>query len=235
MTEAEWLTYIDPGPMLEFLKGKASDRKFRLFSCACYRRIWHKLPEVSRQAVEVAEQFVDGKATPVELRSVRQLVVSQPGGSEWLAVRNEAESHPMGSEWLAVRKASGYSASAAASSAASKFSWTSDGRYAHEPFVSECKFQTIIVREVFGNPLRSMPPLPASVLTWNDSTVRRIAEVIYDERYLPEGTLDNARLAILADALEEAGCTNADILNHCRQPGEHVRGCWVIDLLLGKE
>ena len=43
-----------------------------------------------------------------------------------------------------------------------------------------------------------------------------------------------ARMPTLADALEEAGCTNADILAHCRQPGEHVRGCWVLDLLLGK-
>src|SRR5581483_3643837 len=64
-------------------------------------------------------------------------------------------------------------------------------------------------------------------LTWNDSLVRRLAQAIYDERAFD-------RLPILADALEEAGCTNADILNHCRQPGEHVRGCWVVDLLLGK-
>ena len=59
-------------------------------------------------------------------------------------------------------------------------------------------------------------------------------QAAYEERELPAGTLDLARLAILADALEEAGCTNADILNHCRVPGVHVRGCWAVNLLLGK-
>jgi hypothetical protein len=70
-------------------------------------------------------------------------------------------------------------------------------------------------------------------LTWNDATVIRLAQVAYDERILPAGTLDNARLADLADALEEAGCTDAQILTHLRG-GDHYRGCWAVDLLLGK-
>jgi hypothetical protein len=84
-----------------------------------------------------------------------------------------------------------------------------------------------LLREVFGNPLRPIVVDP-SWLSWNDSTIPKIAQAIYDERAFD-------RMPILADALKEAGCTNADILNHCRQPGEHVRGCWVVDLLLGKE
>jgi hypothetical protein len=67
-----------------------------------------------------------------------------------------------------------------------------------------------------------------SRLTWNSSTVVSLAQSIYTDR-----TFD--RLPILADALEDAGCTNQDILNHCRQPGEHVRGCWVVDLLTGRK
>ena len=63
---------------------------------------------------------------------------------------------------------------------------------------------------------------------WLTPTVQSIAAAIYQDRAFD-------RLPILADALEEAGCTNADVLLHCRQPGEHVRGCWVVDLLLGKE
>ena len=68
----------------------------------------------------------------------------------------------------------------------------------------------------------------ANVLKWNGGCVVKVAAAIYDERAFD-------RMPILADALEDAGCDNADILNHCREPGEHVRGCWVLDLLLGKK
>jgi len=71
--------------------------------------------------------------------------------------------------------------------------------------------------------------------TWLTPTVLSLAQAAYDNRNLPSGTLDNARLAVLADALEDAGCSQEEVLNHCRQPGPHVRGCWVVDLLLGKE
>ena len=66
-----------------------------------------------------------------------------------------------------------------------------------------------------------------SWLAWNDGAIRKIAQTIYDARAFD-------RLPLLADALEDAGCTDAAILSHCREPGEHVRGCWVVDLLLGK-
>ena len=100
--------------------------------------------------------------------------------------------------------------------------------FAHQRrWLTERREQAGISRDVFGNPFLSVTINPAW-LGWNDSTVQKIAQAIYDERAFD-------RLPILADALEEAGCTNADILGHCRQPGEHVRGCWVVDLLLGKE
>jgi hypothetical protein len=90
-----------------------------------------------------------------------------------------------------------------------------------------------LLREVFGNPFR-----PASVdpawLAWQGGTVPRLAQAAYDERELPSGHLDPARLAVLADALEEAGCSNADILGHLRGPAPHVRGCFPVDLLLGR-
>jgi hypothetical protein len=95
-------------------------------------------------------------------------------------------------------------------------------------WVQQLALLSACVRDIFGNPFRRSPPLPPSVLAWNDASIRRIAEGIYDERAFD-------RLPILADALEEAGCTNTDILNHLRGPGPHVRGCWVVDLLLGKE
>jgi hypothetical protein len=91
-----------------------------------------------------------------------------------------------------------------------------------------------MVREVFGNPFRP-PATDPSVLNWHDDQVVNLAQAAYDNRILPAGTLDTARLAGLADALEKAGCIDGDILNHLREAGPHVRGCWVLDLLLGKE
>ena len=81
-----------------------------------------------------------------------------------------------------------------------------------------------LVRELFGNPFRPVTVDPS----WLTSDVRLLASGIYQD-----GAFD--RMPILADALQDAGCTNDDILNHCRQPGAHVRGCWAIDLLLGKK
>jgi hypothetical protein len=94
--------------------------------------------------------------------------------------------------------------------------------------------QAVLCRDIFGSlsfrPVTIAPP----VLAWSDGTVRRIAEGIYEERLLPAGTLDNTRLAILADALLDAGCDDEDLIQHCRSAGPHVRGCWAVDLILGK-
>jgi hypothetical protein len=90
-----------------------------------------------------------------------------------------------------------------------------------------------MLRDLFGNPFR-----PASLdpdwLTWKDGTIPKMAQTIYEARELPSGHLDRDRLAILGDALEDAGCSDPEILGHCQGPGPHVRGCWVVDLLLGK-
>jgi hypothetical protein len=80
------------------------------------------------------------------------------------------------------------------------------------------------LRDIFGNPFRPVTLNPS----WRTPTVKQLAEAIYKERAFE-------RMPILADALEDAGCDNADILSHCRGGGEHVRGCWVVDLVLGRE
>jgi hypothetical protein len=100
--------------------------------------------------------------------------------------------------------------------------------------LSEQARQCRVLRCIIGNPFRPVTINPAW-LAWNDGTVVKLAEAIYQERELPSGHFDGTRLGVLADALEEAGCTNTDILDHCRQQEEHVRGCWVVDALLGKE
>jgi hypothetical protein len=91
--------------------------------------------------------------------------------------------------------------------------------------------QSDLLRCIFGNPFRPLSHKAA----WLTPTVASLAAAAYEERDLSSGYLDAGRLAVLADALEDSGCTDADILAHCRSGGEHVRGCWVVDLLLGKE
>jgi hypothetical protein len=88
-----------------------------------------------------------------------------------------------------------------------------------------------LVREIFGNPFRSL----ALDSAWVTGTVETLAWAAHDERSLPGGTLDSVRLAVLADALEEAGCTESALLEHLRTPGPHFRGCWAVDLLLSKD
>jgi hypothetical protein len=90
-----------------------------------------------------------------------------------------------------------------------------------------------VLRCIFGNPFRPATISPA-ILTWHDAIIPRLAQAIYDERQMPAGTFDLARMNILADALLDAGCDNEEIIQHCRSDKSHVRGCWVVDLILGK-
>jgi hypothetical protein len=90
------------------------------------------------------------------------------------------------------------------------------------------------MRDIFGNPFRPAPAVDPAWLAWRGGVVRELARAAYENRRLPEGTLDPARLSLLADALEDARCTDAELLGHLRGPGPHVRGCWAVDLVLGR-
>jgi len=234
MTEQDWLEINDPRLMLEYLRGKASDRKLRLFACACCRQVWHLLTDKrSRLAVETAERYADGEATDAILAAVHndasgaRANAREPGwpnpgwrNSKWEAA-GAADWATAIDDTLAVAT---YAAGSAREAAGidSRYGWAT----------AKAK-QAALLREIFDNPFRPMTG-NSSWLTWHDRTVSRLAQAAYEERHLPEGTLDNSRLAVLADALEEAGCTNQDILGHLRGPGPHVRGCWPVDLVLGK-
>lgn len=89
------------------------------------------------------------------------------------------------------------------------------------------KAKCSIIRDIFYNPFRPLPTITPSLLTWNDATIPKLAQQIYDERRFED-------MPILADALIDAGCRDEEILSHCRSEGPHVKGCWVLDLLLGK-
>src|SRR5205823_15121166 len=93
---------------------------------------------------------------------------------------------------------------------------------------AEWAVQVAMLRDLFGNALRPAPAVDPSWLAWNGGAIPKLAKVIYDEGRFGD-------LPILADALEEAGCTSADVLGHLRGPGPHARGCWPLDLLLGKQ
>ena len=121
---------------------------------------------------------------------------------------------------LGLRPIALYGDAAAARMAADDASECGNNRNAQR------KEQATLFRCIHGNPFCSVH-LDQNVLMWNDQTLIEIAQAIYTDRAFD-------RLPILADALEDAGCDNADILAHCRGPGPHVRGCWVVDLILGK-
>ena len=106
--------------------------------------------------------------------------------------------------------------------------WFGTGEDQRTSVGQEGQVQSDLLRDIFGNPFRPVTLAP-SLLDWNDSVVVKLSQGIYEERAFD-------RLPILADALEDAGCDDQDILAHCREQGlVHVRGCWVVDLLLGKE
>lgn len=231
MTEAEWLSCTDPKPMLEFLRGKASERKLRLFACACGRRVWHLLADArSRRALEVAERFADGQAGAEDLRlaviGAENVADALLGSATTAGDQAQASAaHAAFSATLSAEVAADYAAANAASAAYHAASAAAAPSAARAREV-ERAHQADLLREIFGDPARPPHVLPAW-LAWNDSTIPKLAQAVYEERAFD-------RLPILGDALEEAGCADKAILDHCRQPGEPVRGCWVIDLLTGR-
>jgi len=234
---------------MDFLLDQVSDRKCRLFACACCRRILHLLQGVRGvEAVEVAERYTDGLGSREELRAAEQEAIK--GRDEaWAAYEasgREDDSHCVASSaaitcgWAACQPDSYtrnddlgcrglFAAAYAAGTMAHHTSGKGDSLHADYKLhkAKEACVQAVLLRDILGNPFRPVAVAP-SWLAWNSSTVSRIAQAIYDERAFE-------RMPILADALEDSGCDNADILAHCRGDGPHVRGCWVVDLLLGKK
>jgi hypothetical protein len=215
VTEAEWDACTDPEPMLEFLRGRASARKWLLFACGCVRRAWPLLARqrAGRQAVEAAERSADGLG----------------GGTK---------SHGAYCAWEAAKRAGAPRRARAALEAAYLLS-TYDPTLALWPaHVASGEAgqgaQADLLRCVSTTPFRPAPVISPAVLAWEGGTVVNLARLAYQERDLPSGHLDPARLAVLADALEDAGCVDEHILGHVRRPGPHVRGCFVVDALLGQ-
>jgi hypothetical protein len=232
--EGEWLTGNDPTPMVEFLRGKARDRKFRLFQVACCRRVWNLLPDdPCREAVLVAERYADGHATDRERRAIRNRVAGMEADD--LTAINARGAVFRANAKTTWRELSLFFGVAAVLGHAANPTKESGSALYKAAYQAEKKAEASLVRCVFGNPFRPRPALSSSLLDRQDGLVAKLAEAAYAERLLPSGHLDPTRLAVLADALEEAGCHDADLLSHLREPGPHVRGCWPVDLALRKE
>jgi hypothetical protein len=241
VTEAEWLACADPMRLLAALSrfraaGEPGRRKERLFACACCRRGWARLTDPrSRTAVEAAELFADGLLSAEGLQAARAAAAEaalaagearRASGRAWSHTRDpvetaadaalcacgQAELHPGEVGLIALRTGELYRSGRAPSR----------------------RQELALVRDIFGNPFRPAPFVSPAWLAWGGGVVADLARAAYEERRLPPGRLDGHRLLVLADALEEAGCAAAALLEHLRGPGPHVRGCWVVDLLLGK-
>lgn len=245
MTEAEWNACNTPKPMLKSLRGNISVRKLRLFAVACCRRIWHLLPdERSRRAVDWSEEFADGLAnhpglaavsaeahtacgpTPHPLINISFMLARVTFTGKVGQMGECAVAALMRGDFFSPWSDIPFMASAAVAEAAPGFCGWWKGLTASEAARNrEDEAQACLLRCIVGP--RFFRPVSVDP-AWLKSPLPQLAESIYADRAFDH-------LPILADALEEAGCTDTDILKHCRQPGEHVRGCWVVDLLLGKE
>jgi hypothetical protein len=212
--------------MLDWLRelgAPLSQRKARLLAVACCRRAWPLLTDGrARRAVEAAERYADGQAGREELLSAR--------AAAWDAVSERLGMEP--------ESAAGLWAAARTTWVSSIEVWQASSCLADLRRASPAEqggIQCATLRDLAVDPLAAAPVIPARWMAWDGGCLPALARALYEGRGLPEGALDPAGLVVLADALEEAGCDNGDVLSHLRQQGvSHYRGCWVVDLLLDK-
>jgi hypothetical protein len=221
VTEGEWLTGTNPRDMLGPFWEGIHDRKLRLFAVAACRQTWHLLTdERSRQAVEAAEVVADGGDKPeddnMDLDELAEIAAAEMEEESlaWYAALAARWSVYTGFRYSVIEVVQ------------NKVVYELLGGWRGVQEVVAPPLMAELLRDIFGNPFRPVA-LNAAWLSWADATVPRLAQVIYDERAFDH-------LPILADALEDTGCTDTTILDHCHGPGPHVRGCWVVDLILGK-
>jgi hypothetical protein len=221
MTDEElWRLSGVPQVLLDLAREHTTQRKLRLVACAYARNAWDLLTdERSRNAVQVAESFADSNCNLGHLNFAQDdaaLVASH-------SLKRDPNSLGTRAERLAV-------AATNEDAYAAVFMGTVDVPHLYpscvgygSEFNNSCREQSPLLRDIFGNPFRPVTFDPA----WRAADTSGIAARMYDSR-------DFSAMPILADALEEAGCTNPDLLLHAREPGVHIRGCWVVDLVLGK-
>jgi hypothetical protein len=235
--EAEWLADTAPYPQFHFIDEREGDgRRLRLFWCACCRRVWDLLRlDSARRLVELAEACADGEATETELLAANASPdfaaldahsTGRAGAGRQFSARvvdalNAARQ-------LAVPTRDTFSIARTTSSDRTRDFTPDPGSGFGSGWVvprdeAEWVIKLKLLRDIFGNPFHTVTLSP----DWRTDTAVALARQMYEAR-------DFSALPILADALQDAGCHTAEILDHCRGPGPHVRGCWVVDLVLAK-
>jgi hypothetical protein len=265
VTEHEWLACDDPLVMLDFLQGNSTqesiiwgnnrfaelpigkDRKFRLLACACCRRVWNQIPEeCNRDAVVATEDFLEGEISATALEEAIML----SSNVEYL--EDGSGKRPEPGYWIVKNLGRGFYKMTAAQSAiivSTQVISMAESEYYREANMgfNRSYFST------FGGPFEWPSPIPDAVVTermahvsmlrclfgnpfhptlfkteWRTSNVLELAQTIYEDRVFDH-------FPILGDALMDVGCEDEEILAHCRSTGTHVRGCWLLDLILRKE
>jgi hypothetical protein len=251
MTEAEWLECTDPPQMLRYIrslrgarlryrqpiwfadyKQDLAPRRIRLFLMACCQMIARRSTDpLCQEVLQLAEPFVE-TPPPTRLRAeicakfgervIRSLDVQLAFGAFF---------SPLGLAAAGLRFTMGLKL------LPKEITDQDKNAVQRAALDAGAQTQCAYLRDIYGNPFRPLPPKKGKrrwleqwqiCLSSRDEAVRKLAQAICDDRQFD-------RLPELADALEDAGCEDSDLLQHCRQPGEHVRGCWVVDLILGKE
>ncbi|WP_232068401.1 hypothetical protein [Gemmata obscuriglobus] len=230
VTEAEWLSADDIWPMKNYLweTGKYSSRKYRLAGCGIYRLIRSgTFSDQESRLLDLAEAFADDPSFAVQVRAYADKADEIPGtfpfevcwppdhgryGSETVARVVSFMQDRLADQWWELHPTQDDDEDEAQTEAGRCYRRQANAVGA------------TILREVLGNPFHPVDLDPE----WRTQKVLAFARQMYESR-------EFCTMPILADALQDAGCDSDDILDHCRGPGPHVRGCWVVDLVLGKE
>jgi hypothetical protein len=252
MTEAQWLACDDLAGALRWVglyKGGGADkRRARLLACACCRRLWAPVPDDMQELLSLAERHADkrvkGKSAKKLLSKRDRHILDDRTRAVTLAgflhddldaLRDAIESARDAIAWEVYD--SHFARLARDVREVSRD--TTGDQVVGRAKAAESREQMLLVRDIFGNPFRPVAFSPE----WRTDTAVALARQMYEAR-------DFSALPILADALQDAGCTSADVLTHCRghqegvpgepvdlspvQTGPHVRGCWVVDFVLAK-
>jgi hypothetical protein len=251
MTEAEWKAGNDVRSMLDHLGDRAQGRKGLLFATYCCRRVWDRFHDArSQSVVEVAELLAEGGASQEEFLRVAESALAAWQEAMRVADRAEADALKAGAgskndseEYREARRRAwgadpgrrfcpGWGGGSSLADAVSASTRGVAGDVSNMAYFAvapadnpERLWQGTLLNEMFGNPFRPVGFDPG----WRTSDVVALTLGMNESR-------DFTAMPILADALQDAGCDNEDILNHCRDASAtHVRGCWVVDLVLSKE